>query len=175
MGRRLRDSPLLAPSGESVIAPVRIDGLPGQIESLGRLWQRKLELHVTVLAAAVIDELGAAWEGVAGLTAGRRVGPISVTREICRVRHPDKPALQTIVVMAQCPALGPLYEELSAELDVRLSPPPAHVTLYSTDPEQGIGIDDEAQLRERAPELSHADQEEVRRAMRFDRVFSGES
>jgi hypothetical protein len=45
------------------------------------------------------------------------------------------------------------------------------VTLYSTDPERGIGINDEAQLRERAPALSEEEQQELRRALRFDEVF----
>ena len=44
---------------------------------------------------------------------------------------------------------------------------PAHVTLYSTDPAAGIGIVDEAELAERAPALSEAEQEQVRRAMSF--------
>lgn len=174
MGRRLPDSPIQAPGGKSAIAPVEIEGLPAEIDALGQRWGRKVEFHMTVLAAAVIEAARLAWEDVARLTAGRRVGPITVTREVRRVWHPDRPELQTIVVMVQCPALGPLYEELSRELDVRLSPPPAHVTLYSTDPEQGIGINDAEQLRERAPELDDGDQEELRRAMRFDEVFGAE-
>jgi hypothetical protein len=87
------------------------------------------------------------------------------------VRHPDEPGFETIVVMVECPALAGVYRDLSAELGRRLSPPPAHLTLYSTDPERGIGINDDDQLRERAPGLSAREQEEVRRAMRFEEVF----
>jgi hypothetical protein len=157
--------------GESAIAPVEIEGLPPEIEALGRRWQRKVEFHMTVLGRAAIEATGLLPEAVAGLLRGRPVGPIVVTREVRRARHEDKPELETLVVMADCRALGQLYEELSAVLDVRLSPPPAHVTLFSTDPEQGIGINDEEQLRERAPELSSEEQDEVRRAMGFDAVF----
>ena len=40
---------------------------------------------------------------------------------------------------------------------------------------RGIGINDERQLAERAPELSDSDQAELRRAMRFDEVFGDSS
>ena len=63
--------------------------------------------------------------------------------------------------------LEELYRDLSSALGVDLSPPPAHVTLYSTDPTEGIGIVDKAELADRAPALSEAEQEEVRRAMSF--------
>ena len=170
----MRDFPLEASPSESVIAPVQIDGLPGEIEALGRRWQRKVEFHVTVLAERVIEErLGGEWERVAALLAGRRVGPIFATREVLHVRDPARPGLETIAVMVECPGLESLYGELAGAFGVRLAPPPAHVTLYSTDPEQGIGLGDEQQLRERAPALSGEEQEEVRGAMDFDAVFGG--
>ena len=177
MSHRLRDSPLEAPTGESVVAAVEIKGLPARIEAVGRSWRRKVEFHMTVLAAAVIEEVGEGdagiWEVLRALLGERSVGPILVTRQVRRARHPDKPGLEALVVMVRCRALKPLYAELSAELGVTLAPPPAHVTLYSTDPKRGIGINDRRQLRERAPVLSDDEQEGVRRAMRFDEVFAG--
>jgi hypothetical protein len=169
--RPLADAPLQAPIGESVIAPLTIEGLPVAIEALGRQWQRKVEFHMTVIGAPIIEGHQLPWQDVAALTAGRIVGPITPTRELRCVRHPDERSLQTLVVMVDCPALGALYAELSGALGARLIPPPAHVTLYSTDPQEGIGINDEAQLRERAPALSGQEQEELRRAMCFDEVF----
>jgi hypothetical protein len=160
---------------ESAIAPVEIDGLPGAIGALGRRWQRKAEFHMTVLGTAAIEEIGAgdraAWKRVARVLAGRSVAPIRATRELRRVRHPDEPGFETIAVMVESPALVEVYRDLSTELRMELAPLPAHVTLYSTDPERGIGINDEAQLRERAPALSEEEQQELRRALRFDEVF----
>src|SRR5947209_3606319 len=127
---------------------------------------------MTVLARSAIDGLGGGPERIADVLEGRSVGPISATRELRRVGgHPDKPGLETIMVMVECPVLPGLFAELSHELGVELTPPPAHVTIYSTDPEQGIGLSDEEQLRKRAPELSRDEQEELRRAMRFEEVF----
>ena len=177
MSHRLRDSPLEAFTGQSVIAPVEVEALPARIEALGRPWRRKVEFHMTVLGAAVIEEVGEGdagiWEVLRTLLGERSIGPILVTRQVRRVTHPERPGLEALVVMVRCRALKPLYEELSEELGVTLMPPPAHVTLFSTDPKRGIGINDRQQLRERAPALSEQEQEEVRRAMRFDEVFAG--
>jgi|SRR5437764_1320536 len=158
------------------MAPVQIDGLPAEIEGLGRRWKRKVEFHMTVIGQAVIDAAGggdpAAWDKVAGVLEARSLGPIRVTRELRRVQHPGRPELETIVVMVECPALPGVYRELSKELGASLRPIPSHITLYSTDPKEGIGINNDEQLRERAPELSEAEQEQLRRAMRFDEVFN---
>jgi hypothetical protein len=171
----LRDLPVQAHLGESAIAPVEIDGLPEEIDALGRRWQRKLEFHMTVIGGATIEEVAredpVLADRVARVLDGRDVGPIYVTRELRRARHPDEPGFETIVVMVDCPPLAGIYRDLSAELGDQLSPPPAHVTLYSTDPERGIGLNDDEQLGVRAPRLSAQEQEEVRRAMRFDEVF----
>ena len=165
----------MAQPGQSAIAPVEITGLPPRIEALGRRWQRKVEFHMTVIGSSRIERLGRADSGirerVAGVLDARSVGPIYLTRELRRVRHPEAAELETIVVMVACPALAAIYRELSEEVAAELVPPPAHVTLYSTDPEQGIGINDQAELRERAPEMSEAEEKEIRRAMRFDELF----
>jgi hypothetical protein len=171
----LRDLRVQARPGESAIAPVEIDGLPDEIEALGRRWPRKVEFHMTVIGTARIADLAredrAVPDRVARVLDGRGVAPIYVTRELRRARHPDEPGFETIAVIVDCPALAGVYRDLSAELGKRLSPPPAHVTLYSTDPERGIGLNNDDQLRERAPALNEAEQDELRRAMRFDEVF----
>jgi hypothetical protein len=168
-------SPVKTSPSASAIVPVEIDGLPAEIEAFGRRWQRKVEFHMTVIGAARVEEIAAGDPGVrervAGLLEGRSIGTIEATRELRHVRHPEDPSFETIIVMVRCPALVDVYDDLSGELGTDLTPLPAHVTLYSTDPEDGIGINDQEQLRERAPALSGRDQEELRRAMRFDEVF----
>ena len=176
MGTTLRHAPVKVSASRAAIVPVEIVGLPAELDALGRRWQRKVEFHMTVIGHARIEPIAAedpdAWQRVARLTEGRAIGPIYVRRELRRVgHHPETPELETIVVMVDCPALREVYREMSSELGVELAPPPAHVTLYSTDAERGIGINDDAQLRERAPELSGEEQEELRRSMSFDEVF----
>jgi hypothetical protein len=154
---------------------VVIEGLPEQIEALGEGWQRKLEFHLTAISARKLEATGREpddlWPVVTRIASGRSIGPIDVLDDVRRVTKPDQPGLRTLIVMASAPGLNSLYRDLSAALGHELTPHPAHITLYSSDPMQGIGIDDLAELRERAPELSAAQQEEARRAMRFAEVF----
>jgi hypothetical protein len=101
------------------------------------------------------------------VASGRYLGPVTASDDVRRVRHPDDQELQTLIVMADCPGLEDLYSDLSSALQVALTPPPAHVTLYSTDPAEGIGIVDQSELAERASALSAAEQDEIRRVMGF--------
>lgn len=175
MGRRIEDEPLHVVRGSSVIAPVRIDGLPAQIETLGSHWLRKVEFHLTAVPAALIGRIGKrsvdAWDLVADVANGRSIGPVFAHDEVRAVLHPTEPGLRTVIVMADAKAISSLYEDLSDAFAQALRPPPTHITLYSTDPERGIGIDDPRQLAERAPALPQRDQDQVRRAMSFDEVF----
>lgn len=175
MGRHVEDRPLHVVKGESVIAPLQIDGLPPEIETLGRSWLRKVEFHLTAVPAALIERLASrspvAWDVVADVASGRSIGPVLVSDDVRAVRHPEEPSLRTLIVMAEAQAISRLYGDLSAVLHESLRPPPTHITLYSSDPQRGIGINDPCQLAERAPALSSRNQEQARRAMSFDEVF----
>ncbi len=175
MTHRLREASLHVVEGTSVVVPVIIDGLPGRISALGRTWERKREFHVTAVSRSVIASAGRShddrWALVTATASGCALGPIAATREIRRAHHPDEPALETLIVMVDAPGLTGLYAALSKAFGAELTPPPAHVTLYSSDPMRGIGIDDDRELSERAPPLAPAAQDEARRAMRFDEVL----
>lgn len=175
MTHRLCEGSLHVVPGSSVVAPVVIDGLPAVIEALGETWQRKREFHVTAASRALLERAGAGradlWEVVTAVAANRRIGPISVGREVRRVTDADRPGLRTLIVMADVEGLSAVHRELSAALGAPIEPPPTHVTLYSSDPAQGIGIDDLKQLDQRAQALSGAEQDEVRTAMMFDEVL----
>jgi hypothetical protein len=171
----LTPEPLVIAEGGSVIAPLAIKRLPERVDALGEAWQRKAEFHLTAIAARVLDRFErrqpGAQELIQRLAVGRALGLVAPSADIRRVRHPDKPELRTLIVMVDCPGLDELYGALSVVLGVPVSPPPAHVTLYSSDPVQGIGIVDGRELLERAPPLGHDERTELRRAMRVDRAF----
>lgn len=157
-------------SGSSLVVPLIIEGLPERIVVLGSGWLRKWEFHLTAVAERVIEALGEGpdiWKRVTRVASGRYLGPVTARDEVRRVTHPQKPQLRTLIVMADCPGLDELYADLSRELGPELPLPPAHVTLYSTDPSAGIGIVSQAELAERAPPLTAQEQQEVRRAMSF--------
>lgn len=170
MGRELGQASIHVVSGYSLVVPLVIEGLPETIEALGIRWRRKREFHLTAVAARVIEGIEGTrgvWDRVIEVASGRYLGPVAATDELRRVRDPDRSDLQTLIVMADCPGLGELYGDLSSALEVDLAPPPAHVTLYSTDPAVGIGIVDRAELALRAPPLSSPEQDEVRQATGF--------
>jgi hypothetical protein len=171
MGRELQQASIHVTKCQSLVIPLVVEGLPDAIDALGRRWLRKLEFHLTAVAVRVIDPIGAReddlWKRITVAASGRRLGPVEAQSEIRRVTHPDRPDFQTLIVMAECPGLDQLYVEISRVLERTLTPPPTHVTLYSTNPAEGIGIVDERELAERAPPLSDAEQTEVRRAISF--------
>lgn len=167
--RELPQASLHVVEGHSLVVPLIIEGLPAEIEVLGTRWLRKREFHLTLVAARVIDSLDEdprqVWARVVEVASGRRLGPVEAMDEVRRVTHPVRRELQTLIVMARCPGLDQLYEDLRQVLAATIRPPPAHVTLYSTDPAEGIGIVDDRELAERAPPLNAAEREAVRRAI----------
>ena len=175
MTRRVSNSSIRVSPGQSLIAPVIIEGLPAQIHALGQDWQRKREFHLTAASAKALERAGKdrddLWDVVTEVASGRSMAPIQVGREIRRVSSADTPELRTLIVLADAPRLIELHRALSAALGTELHPPPAHITLYSTDPDQGIGLDDERELEERAPALTEDEQYEARQAMDFDRAL----
>lgn len=175
MPHRLAQASLQVVAGQSLVVPLQIEGLPEQIEALGESWQRKIEFHLTAISARKLEREGGIrpdlWELITRVAAGCTLGPISALDEVRRVWTPEKPGLRTLIVMVGAPGLDGFHRELSHALGARFEPPPAHVTLYSNDPTQGIGIDDVKELRERAPQLLPDQQDEVRRAMRFHEAF----
>jgi hypothetical protein len=177
VSRELREASLHVVAGSSVVAPLIIDGLPAEIEVLGKRWGRKVEFHLTAISARTVERVAAgrpnAWELVQDVASGRALGSICAADEVRRVGgHPEHPGLRTLIVMVRAPGLDSLYADLSHVFRLPLQAPPAHVTVYSTNPRQGIGIDNPQELASRAPELSPDEQEAVRSAMQFERVFA---
>lgn len=167
--------PLIPTPEGSIIAPLRIEGLPGAIEALGNGWRRKQEFHLTAVTRSALERAGLdadRWRAVEAASVGRELGPITPREELRIARDADRPGLETVVVMVDCDGIDDLYGELRQLTGVEFTPPPAHVTLYSSDPATGIGLADAAQLRERAPELHEGSQRELRAAIRFAEVFS---
>jgi HD domain len=171
----LREASLQVVAGRSAVIPLVIEGLPDEIEVLGERWQRKREFHLTAVSAQKLEWAGGGrpdlWEVVTRVASGRTLGPVVLLDEVRRVTAPERPGLRTLVAMAHAPALDVLHRDLSQALGAELEPQPAHVTLYSNDPGEGIGLEDHAQLQERAPALPEEQQEAIRRAMRFEEVF----
>lgn len=164
--RELRQASINVVEGRSLVIPLIVEGLPETIECLGRGWLRKREFHLTAVADRLLEPADArAWDRVVRVASGRRLGPVTIGSDVRRVSEPERPDLHTLIALADCPGLPGLVADVSTAAAIELPVPPAHVTLYSSDPADGIGITDEREFAERAPALSDAEREEVRRAL----------
>lgn len=173
--RPLRSAPLSGGGDSSIVAPLQIDGLPPEIELGEQGWQRKQEFHLTAISrSAFFGARGSRddWKHAEQLAVGRTVDPVLPRRELRVAHDPEHPGLSTVILMVDCPALAPLYDELGRRLGIALPLPPAHVTLYSTDPAEGIGLADDAELQQLAPRPDPAAQEQLQHALRLSQVFA---
>src|SRR2546423_15531011 len=109
MTHRVRDSSIHVSPGQSLIAPVIIEGLPGKIHALGQDWHRKREFHLTAASARALERAGRdredLWDVVTEVAAGRSIAPIILGREVRRVSSPDRPELRTLIVLGDAPRL----------------------------------------------------------------------
>ena len=160
----LTPAPLTVGDDGSLIAPIELRGLPALVRVLGERWRRKSEFHLTALAARATEP-----RVPIDLAIGRSVGPVEVTEDLRRVSDPARAQLRTLIVLVRCDGLARLYRELGLGIEL----PPAHITLYSTDPDAGIGIVNERELETRAPPLSAGERRAVREAIGFEEVFRG--
>jgi hypothetical protein len=173
MPQPLVDEPLILTDQDSVIAPVHIVGLPPRLAALGRNWQRKDEFHLTALTRARVVRWGGddtAWKSAVAMAVGRSLAPVLPTDELRTVAD-DRSSLQTVIIMVQCAALADLFRDLHELAGLRLPCPPAHITLYSTDPAKGIGLGDRTELEALAPGLDEVSQRILRDAMSFADTF----
>ena len=172
----LRPTQLHLRETDSAIVPLPPLELPEEIEALGEIWLRKPEFHVTAahvdtLTRFVCEGTGAsedearepvlatlrraAWE--------HEIGAIATRDELRVVREGEE---RTIVVMVDAPGVGRLHRRLGEQLGVELSPPPAHITIY-TGPEErgGIGLHTADDLGRLTEEIAGAEGERLRAAI----------
>jgi hypothetical protein len=148
---RLRPASLYAIERDVVLIPLTLVGLERELDLLGLPWRRKHEFHVTALSAERLVNLTGrdvdlVWQAVEAAVLRQEIGEVSLrVRDLRLVNEDDE---RTLVVMADVQGLGELYETLSGRLGTEIAPPPAHVTLYTRPGGEGIGLHDDADLRE---------------------------
>jgi hypothetical protein len=157
---RLSPAPLYARDRDSVIVPLPFLDLPRELRVCDLGWHRKTEFHVTAAHTPAIAErlglaLDAVWDALAPLSLESEIGEV-VLREayyVCR-RGGDR----TLLVLCEVGGLDDLYRRLGRRLRAEVEPPPAHVTLYTSEPGGGgIGVHTAAQLERDCAPLPSAD------------------
>jgi hypothetical protein len=157
---RLRPASLYAIERGVLLIPLTLVGLERELELLGLPWQRKHEFHVTALSAERLvnltgRDIDIVWRAVERASVRHEIGTVTLRVRELRLVHEDDE--RTLVVMSDVEGLDELYETLSGRLDTEISPPPAHVTLYTRPGGKGIGLHDDADLRELTRPLTDAE------------------
>ncbi|HSM54984.1 MAG TPA: hypothetical protein VK879_02415 [Candidatus Sulfomarinibacteraceae bacterium] len=139
-------------SGHVLLQLRKVDvGLePAPVEFKGKTFWPKDEVHITIIGSLLGAELARILEENPGL--------VEQVREVLEdtpwsyrlldewyhvVREEgvdDKPYAESIIRMAQAPAIESFYERLRALTGLEIAPRPTHVTLYTYDDDHGIGV-----------------------------------
>jgi hypothetical protein len=128
-------------------------GLPAHcIEYLGRTFRPKDELHITIVGSklgkellACIDDDPPAREAIREAVAATpwrcilRDEWFHVVREPAADR-PEKPEAESIVRMVDVAGLDAFYEVLGRLCVIDICPRPTHITLFTWNDDEGIGI-----------------------------------
>jgi hypothetical protein len=168
----------LAFFGGNVAMPLRVAGLASQFTFRSETYHLKEEFHCSLVCVKCI-QAGSSDREPSKL--GQQVlEEVEVVRKQHEptflgyrdeLRHVTKNGRQSIVIMVNIANLEPIFEHLRKKLDVELPSQPTHVTLHSTVPNYGIGIPSQEALETITDKITGAELDELKAAMRFDRVF----
>jgi hypothetical protein len=123
---------------------------PRRVEFEGKTFQPKDEVHITIVGSSLGAELAERLEQKAGLAEEVRAAieetPWSY-RLLDEWHHvvreegvDDKPYAESIIRMAEVPAIEDFYDRLRSLTGLQIEPRPTHVTLYIYEDDHGIGI-----------------------------------
>ncbi|MFW6069976.1 MAG: hypothetical protein ACOC9X_02930 [bacterium] len=123
---------------------------PAPVEFEGKTFWPKDEVHITIIGSSLGAKLAKTLEGDSDLLEQVRAAvdetPWSYRLEdewyhvVREEGVDDKPYAESIIRMAQVPAITSFYERLQALTALEIAPRPTHVTLYFYRDEQGIGV-----------------------------------
>lgn len=153
-------------SGYICLVDIPLHGMPEEVKVHGHVLHRKTEFHISLICVKKItplidnarnDQLAA--EIVDAFIAYVKDRPLAEFRLSKNFRFVQRGERKTVVVMVDMPGLSEFFELLSNRYGVKLPVQPAHITLYTLQPDAGIGILSGEQLNQDSeacniPELS---------------------
>lgn len=87
--------------------------------------------------------------------------PLTFSRLTGEFHHIEYDERQTLIVMAEIKGLSELIEQLNDKLGLVIPVPPTHVTLFTLQPDAGIGVTSTDELVQRDWPISESDLEEL--------------
>ncbi len=133
-----------------IMLPVEIGNIPDKIIVEGEELQRKSTFHVSLLCVKNILEGHPASDLEAKIielfcnfVAGNDLAFIKYTGEFRLAKFEDR---KTMIARCEVSNLDKLFKYLSDNLGFEIPTQPTHVTLYTLQPDIGIGLNSEAEL-----------------------------
>lgn len=141
-----------ADRGYIVLSDIELPGLPETVNVDGYDLKRKNEFHITLVGAKALtylpqdgDAAQLMRDAVKEFAETHDITTYEVLDEYRLVRREDR---VTIVALAKVAGMSALYDFLNEKFGTDLPTQPAHVTIYSLDPDVGISINSDEQLAE---------------------------
>ncbi|TSC71162.1 MAG: Uncharacterized protein G01um101449_90 [Parcubacteria group bacterium Gr01-1014_49] len=135
-----------------IALPVEIAGLPESVEIEGETLQKKSSFHVSLLCVKdILEKHGDLEKKILDFfCAFVKENDVSFVRYSGEFRLAKSGERKTLVALCEISNLKELSESLGRELGFEIPPQPTHVTLYTLQPDVGIGLNSPADMKEKS-------------------------
>lgn len=124
-----------------------LDNLPEQVQVEGKVLTRKNEFHISLMAIKnllplinAVDKNVTENDLVQDFLEYQKEAILSEYSLTSELRYVTRNERETIVCMVKVPGIENLFEVLRAKYGVNLPTQPTHITIYTLQPNVGIGI-----------------------------------
>ncbi len=139
--------------GYIILPELNIDNIPEAIQLEGIDLVKKSEFHITLVAVNKIAQLinpeendrieAEITDSFKEFVQQNPIENFELTNEFRLAQRGEK---KTVVAMANIENLADFYEKLRNDYQVDIPTQPAHITLYSLEPEEGISLSSQADI-----------------------------
>ncbi|PCI27726.1 hypothetical protein COB55_05210 [Candidatus Wolfebacteria bacterium] len=150
-----------------IAVPVLIESLPKTLEVNGKILFLKSSFHVSLVCVKdIVSQYGtAAEQRVIDLLCNFvSENKISFTNYKDEVRYAvdEETGRETLIVMSDVSNIDEFFKRLNKELGFNIEVPPTHITLYTLQPDKGIGLNTSSDIEEKSTILTEEIPEEIK-------------
>ena len=134
--------------------------LPNEVTVNGKNLRRKSEFHVSLMALKHIlpfinaDDVGVTENNlVQDFLDYQRSALLTEFILTGELRYVQRDERKTIVAMVSAPKIEDLFEQLREKYEAKIPTQPTHITLYTLQPEAGIGLFSQKELTRDSKEI----------------------
>ena len=132
--------------------PVMLDNLPDAVFVQGETLQKKSSFHVSLLCVKDIlannpDSEQDVMETFCAFVADQDISFIRYMGEFRFVQHEER---KTLVALCEVSNLSEFSSVLGKKLKMEIPPQPTHVTLYTLQPDIGIGLNSSVDMEQKS-------------------------